>query len=116
MRYIGTYTQREQAQRKAALTQITKSAAKIRSSGKVTLIQELCSQLQHIDSGRASQAEQLKNDIILWVHATSDIKELELMKGLVIEVATMKARKAQRAARWAKREQELLQSTAQAAI
>lgn len=92
MRYTGSYTQREQAQRNAALAQITIAAAKIRSSGKVTLIQELCAQLQHIDSGRASRAEQLKNDIILWVHATSDIKELELIKLLVTEIVAMKAR------------------------
>lgn len=116
MRYTGTYTQREQAQRKAALKHITETAAKIKSAGKVTLIQELCSQLHHIDSGNANQAERLKNDILLWVLCTKDIKELELMKGLIIEVATMKARKAQREARWAKREQELLQSTAQAAV
>ena len=34
------------------------------------------------------------------------------MKGLVDEVATMKARKAKRAERWAKRDQELLQMAA----
>lgn len=116
MRYTGTMTQREQAQRRAAIKQITKTAAKIESAYTLTQIQDICSQLQHIESGNASTAEQLKNDILLWVRSTKDIKELELMKGLVIEVATMKARKAQRAARWAKREQELLQSTAQAAV
>ena len=116
MRYTGTITQREQAQRTAALRRIVRTAAKIESAYRLTLIQELCSQMHHIDSGKASQAEQLKNDILLWVRSTKDIKELELMKGLVIEVATMKARKAQRAARWAKREQELLQSTAQATV
>ena len=59
-----------------------------------------------------SPAEQLKHDIMQRVQSTSNIKELELMKGLVDEVATMKARKAKRAERWAKRDQELLQMAA----
>lgn len=60
----------------------------------------------------AKIAEQLKHDIMQRVQSTSNIKELELMKGLVDEVATMKARKAKRAERWAKRDQELLQMAA----
>ena len=99
MRYTGAHTQREQAQRKAALRHITETAAKIENATKLTLMQALCSQLHHIDSGKASKAERLKNDILLWVHDTKDIEELELMRGLVIEVATMKARKALRASK-----------------
>ena len=63
-------------------------------------------------SSNTSPAEQLKHDIMQRVQSTSNIKELELMKGLVDEVATMKARKAQREKRWAKRDQELLQMAA----
>ena len=116
MKYTGTTAKRAQAQRTAALRRIVRTAAMIESADTMNRLLLITRQMQHIDSGKASQAEQLKNDILLWVRSTKDIKELELMKGLVIEVATMKARKAQRAARWAKREQELLQSTAQAAV
>ena len=59
-----------------------------------------------------SPAEQLKHDIMQRVQSTSNIKELELIKGVVDEVITMEARKAKRAERWAKRDQELLQMAA----
>ena len=99
MKFTGTTAQREQAQRRAAISHITGTAAKIESAQTLILIQELCSQLHRIDSGNASRAEQLRRDILLWVIYHRDIKELELMKGLVIEVATLKARKARRAAK-----------------
>ena len=56
-------------------------------------------QIQRVDSGKASEAEQIRDIISVWTVYHDDIEELKLMKGLVIEVATMKSRKAQRAAR-----------------
>ena len=99
MKYTGTYTQRAQAQRTAALRRIVRTAAKIESAYRLTLIQELCSQMHHIDSGKASQAERLKDMINVWTVYHDDVEELKLMFGLVTQVATMKARKAQRAAK-----------------
>ena len=99
MKYTGTYTNRKQVQRRAAISHITGTAEKIESAQTLILIQELCGQLHRIDSGNASRAEQLRQDILLLVIYHRDIKELELMKGLVIEVATLKARQARRVAK-----------------
>ena len=99
MKYTGTYTQRQQAQRTAALKRIIRTAAQIGSAVTLNRLLIVTRQMQHIDSGNASRAEQLRDAINVWTVYHNDIKELELMKGLVIEVVTMKARKAHKAAK-----------------
>lgn len=76
---------------------------------------DFCTQLQHIDSGRASQAEEVRHSIHVWTTYHEDLEELKLMRGLVFEVATMKARKAERAKKQAKRTAEFLQRATAAA-
>lgn len=114
MRYTGTYTARAQAQSKAILRQTVKRAQGITNPEYMKMLFDFCTQLQHIDTGRASQAEEIRNSIHIWTAYHKDLEELKLMRGLIFEVATMKARKAERAARWAKKEQEYLQKAAQA--
>ena len=99
MKYTGTYTQRAQAQRTAALRRIVRTAAKIESTDTMNRLLLITRQMQHIDSGKASQAERLRDMINVWTVYHDDIEELKLMFGLVTQVATMKARKAQRAAK-----------------
>lgn len=99
MKYTGTYTQRQQAHRTAALKRIIRIAAQIGSAVTLNRLLIVTRQMLHIDSDKASRAEQLRDTINVWTVYHNDIKELELMKGLVIEVATMKARKAHRAAK-----------------
>ena len=102
MTYTGIYCRRMQAQHNVALNRITKCIHSIADTRYVMSLLAYCTQLQHIDSGKASRAEKLRHEINTWITYHENVKELELMKGLVIEVATMKARKAQRAARAAK--------------
>lgn len=99
MRYTGEYSKRQQAQRQAALKVIITAASKISNPYAMERLAKTAVQIQHIDSDKASRAEQLRDTINVWTVYHNDIKELELMKGLVIEVATMKARKARRVAK-----------------
>lgn len=101
MKYTGPYKQREQAQRKVTLSRIIRIAARIESTDTLTRLLLVTQQIQHTDSGRATKAEKIRDIINIWTVYHDDIEELELMKGLVIEVATMKARKAQRVVRTA---------------
>lgn len=99
MKYTGTTANRTQAQRRAALRRIVRTAAKIESTDDMNRLLLITRQIQRIDSGKASQAEQLRDMINVWTVYHDDVEELKLMFGLVTQVATMKARKAQRAAK-----------------
>lgn len=99
MKYTGTYTQREQAQRKAALRRIVRTAAQIGSADDMNRLLIVTRQMQHRDSGKASEAELLRDMINVRTVYHDDIEELKLMFGLVNQVATMKARHAQEAAK-----------------
>ena len=99
MKYTGTYTQRAQAQRRAALRRIVRTAAMIESADTMNRLLLITRQMQHIDSGIASEAERLRDMINVWTVYHDDVEELKLMFGLVTQVATMKARHAQRAAK-----------------
>ena len=99
MKYTGTTAKRAQAQRTAALRRIVRTAAMIESADTMNRLLLITRQMQRIDSGKASQAERLRDMINVWTVYHDDLKELELMLGLVTQVATMKARHAQRAAK-----------------
>lgn len=99
MKYTGTTAKRAQAQRTAALRRIVRTAAKIESADDMNRLLLITRQMQHRDSGIASQAERLRDMINVWTVYHDDVEELKLMFGLVTQVATMKARKAQRAAK-----------------
>ena len=99
MKYTGTYTNRERAQCNAAFKHLVRAAAAITSACSMERLVKIAIQMGHRDSGNASKAETLRDIISVWTMYHDDIKELELMKGLVIEVATMKARKAHKAAK-----------------
>ena len=99
MKYTGTTAKRTQVQRMAALRHIVRTAAKIESTDDMNRLLLITRQIQHRDSGIASQAEQLRDMINVWTVYHDDVEELNLMFGLVTQVATMKARKAQRAAK-----------------
>ena len=103
LRYTGTYTARAQAHSKAILRHTIKRAQGSTNPDYMKMVFDFCAQLQAVDSGRASRAQQLKHDIHIWADYHDDLKELELMRGLVIEAATIKQR---RAAREARRERE----------
>ena len=98
MKYTGTTAKRTQAQRTAALRRIVRTAAKLESADTMNRLLLITRQMQRIDSGKASQAERLRDMINVWTVYHDDVEELKLMFGLVTQVATMKARKAQRAA------------------
>lgn len=97
MKYTGTTANRTQAQRRAALRRIVRTAAKIKSTDDMNRLLLITRQMQHIDSGIASQAERLRDMINVWTVYHDDIEELKLMFGLVNQVATMKARHARAA-------------------
>ena len=99
MKYTGTTANRTQVQRTAALRRIVRTAAKLESADTMNRLLLITRQMQHIDSGIASQAERLRDMINVWTVYHDDIEELKLMFGLVTQVATMKARHAQRAAK-----------------
>lgn len=99
MKYTGTTANRTQVQRRAALRRIVRTAAKIESADDMNRLLLITRQMQHIDSGIASETERLRDMINVWTVYHDDVEELKLMFGLVTQVATMKARKAQRAAK-----------------
>lgn len=115
VRYIGTYTQREQAQRQAAYSRLDRYIRAVRNVEYLGMLISYCTQLQHIESKNASRAEQLRHDISVWTMYHDDIEELKDMFDLVVMVATRKARQAQRAEQQAKRAREFAQAAAKAA-
>ena len=96
MKYIGNYTVRTQAHSKAILRHTIMRAQGITNPEYMKMLFDFCTQLQHIDSGSASQAEKVRYSIYVWTAYHEDLEELKLMQGLIFEVATMKARKAER--------------------
>ena len=97
MKYTGTTAKRAQAQRRAALRRIVRTAAMIESADTMNRLLLITRQMQHRDSGIASEAERLRDMINVWTVYHDDIEELKLMFGLVTQVATMKARHARSA-------------------
>lgn len=98
-KYTGNNKKRTQAQRQVILTRIIKYLHAIENTEHAQQILHFCIQTLNIESGKASTAERCRHQIHLWTDYHEDIEELTMMKELVVQVATMKARKAQRAAR-----------------
>lgn len=115
MRYTGTYSNRQQAQRQVALKVIITAASKISNPYAMERLAKTAVQIQHIDSGTASRAEQLRDIINALTVDHKDVEELEDMKQLVCYVSSRKARQAQRAKRQAERSREFIQAAARAA-
>ena len=76
MKYTGTTAKRTQVQRMAALRHIVRTAAKIESTDDMNRLLLITRQIQHRDSGIASQAEQLRDMINVWTVYHDDIEEL----------------------------------------
>lgn len=97
MRYTGTYAQREQAQRKAAIRHLIRAIPSITSACKMERLAKIAIQMKNIDSGKESRAEKLRDIISVWTMYHDDLDELEDMQQWVCYIAARKARQAQRA-------------------
>ena len=115
MRYTGTYTARVQAQRQAALKRIIRAASLINNVFAMERLAKTAIQIMHIDSGKASRAETLRDIISVWTMYHDDLDELENMQKWVCYIAARKVRRAEYEKRQAQREKEFLQKAAAAA-
>ena len=97
MRYIGTTANRTQVQCTAALRHIVRTAAQIGSADTMNRLLLITRQMQHIDSGNASRAEQLRDWINVWTVYHDDIGELQRMFDMVFYISRTKQRQAERA-------------------
>ena len=109
MRYTGTYSNRQQAQRQAAIKHLMRAITSITSVCNMERLVKIAIQMGHRDSGKASRAEMLRDIISVYTMYHDDLDELEEMQELVCLIATRKARQAQRAKKQAKQNQEFLQ-------
>lgn len=109
MRYTGTYSNRQQAQRQAAIKHLMRAITSITSVCNMERLVKIAIQMGHRDSGKASRAEMLRDIISVCTMYHDDLDELEEMQELVCLIATRKARQAQRAKKQAKQNQEFLQ-------
>lgn len=98
MNYKGTRSQREQAHRQMLINRITQTAAEITGTDKLERLLLITQQIQHIDFGTATRAEQLRDIISVWTIYHEDLNELKDMQEMVCFIAMRKARQAQRAA------------------
>ena len=115
MKYTGTYTNRERAQRQAAFKQLVRAAAAITSVCNMERLVKIAVQMGHRDSGKASRAETLRDIISVWTMYHDDLDELEDMQKWVCYIGTRKARQAERAKQQAKRAKEFAHAAAKAA-
>ena len=115
MRYTGTYSNRQQAQRQAAIKHLMRAITSITSACNMERLVKIAVQMGHRDSGKASRAETLRDIISVWTMYHDDLEELEDMQKWELYIATRKARQAERAEQQAKRAKEFAQSAARAA-
>lgn len=106
MRYTGTYSNRQQAQRQAAIKHLMRAITSITSACSMERLVKIAIQMGHKDSGNASRAETLRDIISVWTMYHDDLEELEDMQKMVCLIATRKARQAERAEQQAKRARE----------
>lgn len=102
MKYTGSYTQRERAERKAALNRIVKTASKIDNAADMQHLLLVVQQIQHKSSGKYNRAEFWRNWIFSFALYTDDINELERMYNMVVYISRTKQRQAERAAKQSK--------------
>ena len=115
MRYTGTYSKRQQAQRQEAIKHLMRAITSITNEYTMERLVKIAIQMGHIDSGKASKAETLRDIISVWTMYHDDLDELEDMEKWVCYIATRKARRARRAKEQAKRAREFAQAAARAA-
>lgn len=106
MRYTGTYSNRQQAQRQEAIKRLMRAITSITNEYTMERLVKIAIQMGHIDSGKASRAETLRDIISVWTMYHDDLDELEDMEKWVCYMATRKARQAERAEQQAKRARE----------
>ncbi|MEE3499182.1 MAG: hypothetical protein VZS12_08655 [Ruminococcus bromii] len=95
MKYTGSYTKREQAQRQAAIKRLIRAITSITSACTMERLLKIAIQMGHRDSGKASRAETLRDIISVWTMYHDDLDELEDMQKWVCYIATRRARQAQ---------------------
>ena len=115
MKYTGSYTKREQAQRQAAIKRLIRAITSITSACTMERLLKIAIQMGHRDSGKASRAETLRDIISVWTMYHDDLDELEDMQKWVCYIGTRKARQAERAKQQAKRAKEFAHAAAKAA-
>lgn len=115
MRYTGTYSNRQQAQRQAAIKHLMRAITSITSAYNMERLVKIAIQIGHRDSGNASKAETLRDIISVWTMYHDDLEELEDMQKMVCHIAARKARQAEKAEQQAKRAREVAQAAARAA-
>ncbi len=98
MNYTGARSQREQAHRQRLINSITRTAAEITGTDKLERLLLITQQIQHIDLGTATRAEQLRDVINIFTIYHNDVDELKDMQEMVCFIAMRKARQAQRSA------------------
>ena len=103
MKFTGSYTQRERAERKAALNRIIKTASKIDNAVDMQHLSLIVQQIQHKSSRTENRAELFRNFIFSYALYTDDIVELERMYNMVVYVSATQQRQAERAAKQAKK-------------
>ena len=97
MNYTGARSQREQAHRQRLINSITRTAAEITGTDKLERLLLITQQIQHIDLGTATRAEQLRDIISIWTIYHDDLNELKDMQEMICIIATRKARQVERA-------------------